>query len=65
MRWDMVKIIVERPRIGRHHAPKRGRAGWALLRQLELQHGRDGVYAAHKQQLGKRALARLLPEVKR
>lgn len=33
-----------------------------LQRQLKLQYGREGVYAAHKQQLGKRALTRLLPE---
>lgn len=39
--------------------------GRALDRQLKLQHGRDDVYAAHKQQLGKRALARLLPEGRR
>ena len=36
-----------------------------LRRRLELQHGRADVYAAHKQQLGKRALARLLPEGRR
>ena len=34
----------------------------ALQRELAALYGRVGVYAADKQQLGKRALARLLPE---
>lgn len=35
---------------------------WALRQKLKAQYGRDGVYAEKKIQLGKRALARLLPE---
>lgn len=36
--------------------------GRALGQRLRQQHGREGVYAAHKRQLGKRALAKLVPE---
>jgi hypothetical protein len=42
--------------------PLEGSDSWLLRGRLEAQYGRPDVYAAQKIQLGKRALARLLPE---
>ncbi|MBL8974052.1 MAG: hypothetical protein JNK56_25895, partial [Myxococcales bacterium] len=42
--------------------PLDGVDGWQVRRRAEALYGRPGVYAAQKLQLGKRALARLLPE---
>lgn len=39
-----------------------GPDGWWLMHRLKGLYGREGVYAGGKQQLGKRALARLLPK---
>ncbi len=42
--------------------PLDGVDGWQVRRRVEALYGRPGVYAAQKIQLGKRALARMLPE---
>lgn len=39
-----------------------GPDGWLVRRELTALYGRDGVYAVEKRQLGKRGLARLVPE---
>ncbi len=53
-RWQVMDVVLR----VRLDAPD----GWALGRLLAAQHGRAGVYAARKVQLGKRALARMVPE---
>ena len=42
--------------------PLDGPDSWWLMYRMKALYGREGVYAAGKLQLGKRALARLLPE---
>jgi len=39
-----------------------GPDGWLVRRELTVLYGREGVYAVQKLQLGKRGLARLVPE---